>query len=46
MSKPKGRDAKIRKDKETARQTSEFITSLARLVRAVSVLMDSLRGWF
>lgn len=45
MSKPKGRHVKVRKDSETARQTSDIITAIARLIRAVSVLLDALRGW-
>ena len=46
MTKPKGRHAKVRKDKGTARKVSELISSIARLIRAVAVLMDALRGWF
>ena len=46
MSKPKGRRRQVRKDKETARQVSELLTALARLIRAVSVLVDTLGKWF
>ena len=46
MAKPKGRHAKVRKDKETARQVSEAINSIARLIRAVSVLLEALGRWF
>ena len=43
---PKGRHAKVRKDRGTARKVSELINSIARLIRAVAVLVDALRGWF
>ena len=46
MTKPKGRHAKVRKDKGTARKVSDIINSIARLIRAVAVLVDALRGWF
>ena len=46
VTKPKGRHAKVRKDKGTARKVSELINSIARLIRAVAVLVDALRGWF
>ena len=46
MTKPKGRHAKVRKDKGTARKVSELVNSIARLIRAVAVLVDALRGWF
>lgn len=42
MSKPKGRHAKVRKGKGTAREVSELLNSIARLVRAVGVLVDAL----
>ena len=45
MTKPKGRHAKVRRDRGTARKVSEIIT-IARLIRAVAVLVDALRGWF
>ena len=45
MTKPKGRHAKVRKDKGTARKVSELINSVARLIRAVSVLVDALGRW-
>ena len=43
MSKPKGRRRQVRKDKETARKVSDLLTALARLARAVSVLVDTTR---
>ena len=46
VTKPKGRHAKVRKDKGTARKVSEIINSIARLIRAVSVLVDALGRWF
>ena len=46
MTKPKGRHAKVRKDKGTARKVSELINSFARLIRAVSVLVYALGRWF
>ena len=46
MSKPKGRHAKVRKDKETARKVSDILTSLAHLIRAIGVLVDALGKWF
>ena len=46
VTKPRGRHAKVRKDKETARQVSEAINSIARLIRAVGVLVDALGRWF
>ena len=46
MTKPKGRRAKVREDRGTARKVSEIINSIARLIRAVAVLVDALRGWF
>ena len=46
VNRPKGRHAKVRKDKETARQVSDVISSIARLVRAVGVLVDALGRWF
>lgn len=46
MTKPKGRHAKVRRDRGTARKVSEIINSIARLIRAVAVLVDALRGWF
>nr|WP_084500768.1 hypothetical protein [Actinomyces slackii] len=45
-SKPGGRHVKVKKDKVTARQGSELLNSLARLVRAVGVLVDALGRWF
>ena len=46
MTKPKGRHAKVRRDRVTARKVSELINAIARLIRAVAVLVDALRGWF
>ena len=45
MSKPRGRHVKIRRDKDTARKVSELLNALARLVRAVGVLVDALSKW-
>ena len=46
VSKPQGRRRQVCEDKETARKVSELLTALARLVRAVSVLVDALGKWF
>ena len=46
MTKPKGRHAKVRKDRGTARKVSELVNSIARLIRAVAVLVDALSRWF
>ena len=46
MTKPKGRHVKVRKDRGTARKVSEMLNSIARLIRAVSVLVDALGRWF
>ena len=46
MTKPKGRHAKVRKDRGTARKVSELVNSIARLIRAVAVLVDALGRWF
>ncbi|SHE25003.1 MULTISPECIES: hypothetical protein [Actinomyces] len=46
MSKPKGRHAKVRKDKGMARKLSEILESLAQLIRAIGVLVDALSKWF
>ena len=45
VSKPKGRRAHVRKGKLTARKVSEVMNSIARLVRAVGVLVDALSKW-
>ena len=45
MSKPKGRRAHVRKGKVTARKVSDILNSIARLVRAVGVLVDALSKW-
>ena len=46
VTKLKGRHVKVRRDKGTARKVSELISSIARLIRAVSVLVDALGRWF
>ena len=46
MSKPKGRHVKVHQGIGTARKVSAIISAIARLIRAVSVLLDALRGWF
>ena len=45
MSKPKGRRAHVHKGKVTARKLSDILNSIARLIRAVGVLVDALRKW-
>ena len=45
VSKPKGRRTHVRKDKVTARKVSEVLNAIARLVRAVGVLVDALSKW-
>ena len=45
VSKPKGRRAHVRKGMVTARKVSNILNSIARLVRAVSVLVDALSKW-
>ena len=45
VSKPKGRNAKVRRGKVTARKVSEVLNAIARLVRAVGVLVDALSKW-
>ena len=45
VSKSKGRRAHVRKGKVTARKVSEVLNSIARLVRAVGVLVDALSKW-
>ena len=45
VSKPEGRRADVRKGKLTARKVSEVMNSIARLVRAVGVLVDTLSKW-
>lgn len=45
VSKPKDRRAHVRKGKVTARKVSDILNSIARLVRAVGVLVDALRKW-
>ena len=45
VSKPKGRHVKVRKGKVTARKVSDILNSIARLVRAVGVLVDALSKW-
>ena len=46
VSKPKGRHVKVRKDRGTARKVSEMLNSIARLIRAIAVLVDALSRWF
>ena len=46
MSKPRSRHAKVRRGKVTARKVSEVLNSVARLIRAVGVLVDTLSKWF
>ena len=46
VTRPRGQHAKAHKDKETARQVSEAINSIARLIRAVGVLVNALSKWF
>ena len=46
VSKPKGRNAKVRRGKVTARKVSDVLTSIARLIRAVGVLVNALSKWF
>lgn len=46
VSKPRGRRAEVRKGKVTARKVSEVLTSIARLIRAVGVLVNALSKWF
>ena len=45
VSKPKGRRAHVRRGKVTARKVSDMLNSIARLVRAVGVLVDALSKW-
>ena len=45
VSKPQGRRVDVRKGKVTARKVSEVLNSVARLVRAVGVLVDALSKW-
>ena len=44
-SKSKSRRAHVRKGKVTARKVSDILNSIARLVRAVGVLVDALSKW-
>jgi len=46
VSKPKGRHVKVRRGKVTARKVSGVLTAIARLIRAVGVLVDALSKWF
>ena len=46
VSKPRGRHAKVRKGKVTARKVSDVLTGVARLIRAIGVLVDALGKWF
>ena len=46
VSKPKGQRTHVRKGKVTARKVSDVLNAIARLVRAVGVLVDALSKWF
>ncbi len=46
VTKPTGRHVKVRQGKDMARTASELLTAVARLIRAVSVLLDTLHKWF
>ena len=46
VSKPKRQRTHVRKGKVTARKVSEVLTSIARLIRAVGVLVNALSKWF
>ena len=46
VSKPRGRHAKVRKGKVTARKVSDVLISAARLIRAIGVRVDALGKWF
>ena len=46
VSKPKGRRTHVLKGKVTAQKVSEVHNAIARLVRAVGVLVDALSKWF
>ena len=46
VTRPRGRHAKVREDKETARQVSDIVNAIARLIRAIGVLVDALGRWF
>ena len=46
VSKPKGRRTHVCMGKVTARKVSEVLNAIARLVRAVGVLVDALSKWF
>ena len=45
VSKPRGRHAKVRRGKGTARKVSDVLNSIAHLIRAVGVLVDTLSKW-
>ena len=45
VSKPQGRRVHVRKGKVTARKVSDVLNAIARLVRAVGVLVDALSKW-
>ena len=45
VSKPRGRRTEVRKGKVTARKVSEVLNAVARLIRAVGVLVDALSKW-
>ena len=46
VSKPKRQRTHVRKGKVTARKVSDVLNAIARLVRAVGVLVDALSKWF
>ena len=46
VSKPKDQRTHVRKGKVTARKVSDVLNAIARLVRAVGVLVDALSKWF
>ena len=46
VSKPRGRLTEVRKVKVTSRKVSEVLNAVARLIRAVGVLVDALSKWF
>ena len=46
VPKPRGRHAKVHRGEGTARKVSDVLNSIARLIRAVGVLVDTLSKWF
>ena len=45
VPKPRGRHAKVHRSEGTARKVSDVLNSIARLIRAVGVLVDALSKW-